>query len=503
VRYPRGTGPGVKIDKGRRPHPHRPGRTAPQGQDVALLAFGSRVAAAEAGRRKLGLTVANMRFIKPLDEALILELADRHRLLVTVEENSIAGGAGSAVSELLAEHGVTVHCLHLGLPDACIEQGGHDEQLAACGLTMRRASSEYRLRAGVPDLTYSGEVGRLRVGSGAAIVSNPDAGEWRFVGEIGTMEAEAPDGRRLRVSGINVAIALAPLGGVLPVNALTIEVGELLLDATASDPAFSLEGLAVQLTGVERDSTADLRVSAAVTSLALGGDGYAPSKLALTLAGIDVGGLRTLRSRLGALGARSLAPSQRGLATARLLQASLPELFSGEPLFALEQLEVTTPFGLLAAEADLALAAAPPSPVVSGRDAAATGTGSPGDDASPRLAGQTGWEPLRSLTRRLSGTGRWSAPQSLAVALVAGQQATRVRRELALRGEGGESLPPGLAAEVESASQSAVAGLLRDGWLTADQGRLAAEFRVEGGAVQINGRPVAMTGWFADERGSR
>jgi hypothetical protein len=362
---------------------------------------------------------------------------------------------------------------------------------------------ELELRLSVPDLTYSGEVGRLRVGSGAAIVSNPDAGEWRFVGEIGTMEAEAPDGRRLRVSGINVAIALAPLGGVLPVNALTIEVGELLLDATASDPAFSLEGLAVQLTGVERDSTADLRVSAAVTSLALGGDGYAPSKLALTLAGIDVGGLRTLRSRLGALGARSLAPSQRGLATARLLQASLPELFSGEPLFALEQLEVTTPFGLLAAEADLALAAAPPSPVVSGRDAAATGTGSPGDDASLRLSDQTGWEPLRSLTRRLSGTGRWSAPQSLVVALVAGQQATRVRRELALRGEAAESLPPGLAAEVESASQSAVAGLLRDGWLTADQGRLATEFRVEGGAVQINGRPVAMTGWFADERGSR
>uniref|UniRef100_UPI0025F97288 transketolase C-terminal domain-containing protein n=1 Tax=Thiohalocapsa sp. TaxID=2497641 RepID=UPI0025F97288 len=62
------------------------------------------------------------------------EPAHRHRLLVTVEENGVAGGAGSAVSELLAGHGVGIRCLHLGLPDACIEQGGHDEQLAACGL---------------------------------------------------------------------------------------------------------------------------------------------------------------------------------------------------------------------------------------------------------------------------------------------------------------------------------------------------------------------------------
>jgi 1-deoxy-D-xylulose-5-phosphate synthase len=63
-----------------------------------------------------------------------LQLADRHRLLVTIEENAIAGGAGSAVSELLAEHGINVRCLHLGLPDICQEQAEHGEQLAACGL---------------------------------------------------------------------------------------------------------------------------------------------------------------------------------------------------------------------------------------------------------------------------------------------------------------------------------------------------------------------------------
>jgi 1-deoxy-D-xylulose-5-phosphate synthase len=134
VRYPRGSGPGVAIDKRQGPIPIGQGELRLQGQDAALLAFGSRLAAALKVGRKLGLSVANMRFVKPLDEALILALADRHRLLVTIEENTVAGGAGSAVSELLAEHGVTVHVLHLGLPDACVEQGGHDEQLAVCGL---------------------------------------------------------------------------------------------------------------------------------------------------------------------------------------------------------------------------------------------------------------------------------------------------------------------------------------------------------------------------------
>jgi 1-deoxy-D-xylulose-5-phosphate synthase len=134
VRYPRGNGPGSRIDKAAGALPIGRGELRRQGQDAALLAFGSPLAAAEQVGRKLGLTVANMRFVKPLDEALVLELADRHRLLVTLEENTIAGGAGSAVSELLAEHGVTVHVLHLGLPDVCIEQGAHAEQLAVCGL---------------------------------------------------------------------------------------------------------------------------------------------------------------------------------------------------------------------------------------------------------------------------------------------------------------------------------------------------------------------------------
>jgi 1-deoxy-D-xylulose-5-phosphate synthase len=159
VRYPRGTGPGVAIDKQTKPLPIGKGQLRRQGQDVALLAFGSRVTAAEQVGERLGLTVANMRFIKPLDELLILELADRHRLLVTIEENAIAGGAGSAVSELLAEHGVNVRCLHLGLPDLCQEQAEHGEQLAACGLDA--AGIEASVRAEMAELGMEPEHTRL------------------------------------------------------------------------------------------------------------------------------------------------------------------------------------------------------------------------------------------------------------------------------------------------------------------------------------------------------
>ncbi len=134
VRYPRGTGPGVAVDPNAPVLPIGKGEIRRDGQGVALLAFGSRVAAALAVGDRLGLTVANMRFVKPLDESLILDLAERHQLLVTIEENAVAGGAGSAVSELLAGGGLTVRCLHLGLPDQAQEQAGQEEQLAACGL---------------------------------------------------------------------------------------------------------------------------------------------------------------------------------------------------------------------------------------------------------------------------------------------------------------------------------------------------------------------------------
>jgi 1-deoxy-D-xylulose-5-phosphate synthase len=104
------------------------------GHGLAFLAFGSALATTLAVAEQLDATVANMRFVKPLDEALVLELAARHALLVTVEENVVAGGAGSAVAELLHARGSAAEVLSLGLPDRHLEQGTRDEVLADAGL---------------------------------------------------------------------------------------------------------------------------------------------------------------------------------------------------------------------------------------------------------------------------------------------------------------------------------------------------------------------------------
>ncbi len=134
VRYPRGTGPGIAVQKDLQTLPLGKGEVRRNGKQVAILAFGSMLAPALEAANQLGATVANMRFVKPLDEELVLRLAREHALLVTVEENAVQGGAGSAVAECLAQHGVAVPLLHLGLPDHFIEQGEHRQLLADCGL---------------------------------------------------------------------------------------------------------------------------------------------------------------------------------------------------------------------------------------------------------------------------------------------------------------------------------------------------------------------------------
>ncbi|EGV33860.1 1-deoxy-D-xylulose-5-phosphate synthase [Thiorhodococcus drewsii AZ1] len=135
VRYPRGGGPGIAIDPKAPALPIGRGEIVRQGAgSVALLAFGSMVTPALKAAETLNATVANMRFVKPLDLDLIQKLADTHELLVTVEENTIAGGAGSAVAEALAGLGLTPRCIQLGLPDSYIDHAQHGEQLAACGL---------------------------------------------------------------------------------------------------------------------------------------------------------------------------------------------------------------------------------------------------------------------------------------------------------------------------------------------------------------------------------
>ncbi len=134
VRYPRGFGPGALPAQDLDTLPIGQAELRREGTEVAILAFGSMVSAAEQAGRESGATVVNMRFVKPLDEALILQLAKTHGAFVTVEENVIAGGAGSAVSECLAAHGINLPVTHLGLPDRFVEHGDHQQLLSACGL---------------------------------------------------------------------------------------------------------------------------------------------------------------------------------------------------------------------------------------------------------------------------------------------------------------------------------------------------------------------------------
>ena len=117
-----------------RPLPIGRGELQRRGSGIALLAFGTLVHTAHEFAEIVDASVADMRFVKPLDEALVLELAASHDLLVTLEENAIAGGAGAAVSELLARHGQDIPVLHLGLPDRPLEHGTREQCLQDAGL---------------------------------------------------------------------------------------------------------------------------------------------------------------------------------------------------------------------------------------------------------------------------------------------------------------------------------------------------------------------------------
>ena len=134
VRYPRGVGPGIAPDNTLEVLPIGKGNLCRQGSGIAILAFGSRVAAALEAAEHINATVVNMRFVKPLDEALVIEMANSHTQLVTVEEHVLAGGAGAAVNELLAAQGLDCPVLNLGIPDRFIGHGSHEGQLAECRL---------------------------------------------------------------------------------------------------------------------------------------------------------------------------------------------------------------------------------------------------------------------------------------------------------------------------------------------------------------------------------
>jgi 1-deoxy-D-xylulose-5-phosphate synthase len=134
VRYPRGSGAGVEVVKEMTALPVGKGEVRREGKRVAILAFGSMLASALAAGNELNATVANMRFVKPVDRELAYRLATTHDLVVTIEENVVAGGAGAGVAEALAADGISVPLLHLGLPDAFVEHGDAQLLLADCGL---------------------------------------------------------------------------------------------------------------------------------------------------------------------------------------------------------------------------------------------------------------------------------------------------------------------------------------------------------------------------------
>src|SRR5450830_650063 len=134
IRYPRGAGIGVAVEKTLTTILMGKGEVRREGKGIAILAFGTMVAPALAAGEKLNATVANMRFIKPLDIELVKQLAASHDALVTVEEGCIMGGAGAAVAEALAEAGIVKPLLHLGLPDRFIDHGDAAQLLAGCGL---------------------------------------------------------------------------------------------------------------------------------------------------------------------------------------------------------------------------------------------------------------------------------------------------------------------------------------------------------------------------------
>ena len=134
MRYPRGTGPGTALAPGLETLPLGQGEVRRQGSKIAFLAFGSMVAPCLAAAEELDATVANMRFVKPLDRALVERLAASHDLLVTVEETSVIGGAGTEVCRALEELGTRVQLLRLGLPDQFIDHGDPARLLADAGL---------------------------------------------------------------------------------------------------------------------------------------------------------------------------------------------------------------------------------------------------------------------------------------------------------------------------------------------------------------------------------
>lgn len=145
VRYPRGVGPGITTEEQMCALPIGKAQVRRSGGGIAILAFGTMVTPCEVVAENLGATLINMRFIKPLDEDLIVEMTESHELLVTVDENVIAGGAGSAVNEVLAARGIVQSITNIGLPDRLLQHGSREDMLADAGLTSEAIEASIRV----------------------------------------------------------------------------------------------------------------------------------------------------------------------------------------------------------------------------------------------------------------------------------------------------------------------------------------------------------------------
>ncbi len=143
VRYPRGSGPekiahnGGRIAKGK-------AKVLRTGKKVAILAFGAMVARCESIAQEIDATLVNMRFVKPLDDALLQKLGRDHDIFITVEENALMGGAGSAVNECVVQHAIDVQLHNIGLPDVFVQHGSRDEILSDAGLSEERISKQIK-----------------------------------------------------------------------------------------------------------------------------------------------------------------------------------------------------------------------------------------------------------------------------------------------------------------------------------------------------------------------
>ncbi|QQO56199.1 MAG: YdgA family protein [Thiohalocapsa sp. PB-PSB1] len=320
----------------------------------------------------------------------------------------------------------------------------------------------------LPDIAYSGNVGNLHLvnGQGKLRLFDGQTG-WHGQGELGLLEAIDTNGKRLMFEGLGWRLRLRDLPEHASQGALEFRLDSLHLDATARRPSLELAGLSLDVTTAIDASQASAEATLRIERLSIDHANFAPSQLQLVASGIDAPALTALLDAQRQLGARNLPESLRGLALGELLSKSLPDLASADPRLTLQRLELRTPNGMLNASGHVQLSGA---------------------------AGAVA-EPSAFWSRRLSGEAQISLPQALVLQLLIDAQRRRIQRELRYRGEPAEPLPSGLEEEVMAAAQASLLGLLGDGWLEAERGRLSVAITLGEGLLTLNGKSLSIDAW--------